>query len=114
MAHADPTSSPGAPSVRRCIEKYQLIDVAADHTSSTAGSRRAMGRAQHDADPAEARERDPRPAATQRDRHDGEREERGDVDDEHARRARPLDDCAGDEDGDDEGSGAPGTYASVS
>ena len=44
MAHADPTSSPGAPSSSRWMEKYQLIAIDADQTRSTAGRKRATGR----------------------------------------------------------------------
>ena len=70
--------------------------------------------AEHDADRAEARQPRSARVAAKGERHDGQHEQRRDVDREHAGDAGALDERPGERDDHDERAGAPGAQAAVS
>ena len=70
--------------------------------------------AKHDADCIEARQSRRARVAAKGERDDGQHEQRGDVDDEHARDARAFDERAGERDDHDEGAGTPRPQATIS
>src|SRR6186997_3288234 len=113
MAHADPTSSPGAPRVRRWIEKYQLIAIDADQTSRMAGRNRAIGPLRRTAPMPVRRGSVTGSHPAKGDRDHGKHEHRADIDREEAGGAGTLDGRSGAEGRDDERGGAPCAEASV-
>ena len=97
MAHAAPTSSPGAPMSSMWIEKKPLIAIDADHTTKAASRKRPQLPA--DAARADALQprqwRDARSAAAQEQPHDARGGKQRDVHEEQARDAGALDHEAG-------------------